>query len=126
MRKFVMSAITLAALLMPQANLMAGRGHGTGAAIAAGLIGTAMITSAAASSSRSRARRAEEEAREARMKAEAVQQQQQREQVYGVQRQLERQYMSHQVSRTMNIMIFAIVLLSLGLLTLGIMLFKRK
>ena len=124
MRKLIMSAVMLIALMAPQASLMAGRG--SGAAIAAGLIGTAMITSAVASSGRGRARRAEEEAREARQKAEAVQQEQQRDRIYGVQRQVERQFASHQVGQTMNIMIFAIILLSLGMLALGIMLFKRK
>jgi Flp pilus assembly protein TadB len=126
MKKLIMSVVTIITLALPHANLLARRGSGTGAAIAAGLIGTAMITSAAASSGRGRARRAEEEAREARQKAEAVQQEQQRERIYDVQRQVERQYVSHQASKTMNIMIFAIILLSLGMLALGVMLFKRK
>jgi Flp pilus assembly protein TadB len=123
-KKFITSLVMGSMLFMSQVGLFAGRGDAA-AGVAAGLIGGAMITGMAAGSGR-RARRAEDEARRAQEKAEAVRQEQQRERIYDVQRQVERQYMTQQAGRTINILVFAILLLFLGFIGLAFMVLKKK
>ena len=100
-------------------------GH-SGAGLAAGLIGGAMLTGIAAQSGNGRASAAEQEAREARREAQAIRREQQKEKIYGIERKMERQYMTQSAGGTLNMLILAIALLFLGLIGLAVMAFKGK
>ncbi len=121
MRKVIIYSIISIFFLIPlvQTNNIIVAGSGDAAAgVAAGLIGGAMISGAASSSGRRRARRAEEEAREAKREAEAVRREHQQSQIYDIK-------MQHS-SRTFNMLIFAILLLLIGLISLAVIVLKRK
>ncbi|MCK4517162.1 hypothetical protein KAT92_00160 [Candidatus Babeliales bacterium] len=120
MRKFLISLIATSMLLLPCIQVTARSGDAA-AGMAAGLMGGALI-SGIASSNRGHSRRAEEEAREARQETARLRQDQQRERVSGIERQIHRR----DTSTTVNLLIFTVVLLFLGLLTLGTIVLKRK
>jgi len=120
MKKLILS-LTLAAIMStPSMSLVAGRGDG--AAVAAGLIGGAMIGTMASQSGRGSRR----EAREAKREVEELRREQQKEKISDIQMKMERQYMMQRSSMTTNLLIVAIVLLFLGLLALTFIVIKRK
>ena len=124
MKKTILTIVTAALLSIPNVGLIAGSGD-TAAGVAAGL-GIGMLGIAASQSGRGSARRAEEEARRAQDQAAAVRREHQQEKMLQMQRQMERQHMTKQSGRTLNILIFAVVLLFLAVLGLGALLLKRK
>ena len=108
-------------LSLPCINVAVAGSGDAAAGMAAGLMGGALI-SGIASSNRGRSRRAEEEAREARQETSQLRQDQQRDRMYGIERHMQRR----ETSTTVNLLIFTVVLLFLGLLTLGAIVLKRK
>ena len=110
---------------MPSAGVVA-RGGDAAAGVAAGLIGGAMISGIASQSGRRRARDAEREAHEAKQEAQSVRREQQQEKISTMQRQVERQYLMQHSKRSFRLLIFAILLLFLGLIGLAVMVFKKR
>jgi hypothetical protein len=130
MNKILMCLIAAVIMAAPQMQLEARHGD---AALAAGLIGTAVITSAVVSNSGSRARhaeyeakRAQDEARMAQDKAESIRTEQQKEKLYDLQRQIERQSSVQESGKIINILIFAVVMLFLGIISLAVIILKKK
>ena len=125
MKKIITGLLTAMLLSMPATSVLA-RGGDAAAGVAAGLIGGAMITGIASQSGRRRAREAREEAREARREAESVRREQQQGKISDIQRRLEREHLMRQSSKTFNLLIFAIILLFLGVIGLAVVVFKKK
>jgi len=121
MRKVLISLIATSMLSLPCMHVAVAGSGDAAAGMAAGLMGGALI-SGIASSNRGSSRRAEEEAREARQETARLRQDQQRERVYGIEQRIQRR----DTSTTVNLLIFTVVLLFLGLLTLGAIVLKRK
>lgn len=130
MNKILIYLIASIIMIAPQMQVEARHGD---AALAAGLIGTAVITSAVVSSSSNRsrhaeyeARRAQDEARLAQEKAENIRTDQQKDKLYDLQRQIERQYTTQESGRVINILIFAVVMLFLGIISLAVIIMRKK
>ena len=120
MKKFIVVMILASMLSVQSIPFIAGRGDG--AAVAAGLIGGAMIGTMAAQSGRG----ARREAREAKRDVEEVRRERQQEKISDIRRQMERQQIVGTTARTTNLLILAILLLFIGFIVLAAMIFKKR
>jgi hypothetical protein len=103
-------------------------GSGTGVGVAAGLIGASVIAGAAANSDsgdNGAARSAEFEAKRAQAKAEELRSEGMNTQVYDLQHKIALQKEAASSNQTINILIFAIAFLFIGIAALGIIAFKK-
>lgn len=127
MKKILITTMTIVMTATPLINVSAGSGDAAAGA-ALGFMGGAMIAGAASRDSR-RGRRAEEEARRAQEQTTQLRREQQKEKMVELQRELDKMQQRHGLQRsstTVNVLIFTIILLFLGLIGLGIIVLKKK
>jgi Flp pilus assembly protein TadB len=104
-------------------------GGDSGVGVAAGLIGASVVAGAAASSNSSyddsAARSAEFEAKRAQAKAEELRSESMKDRMYDLQRKMEQQQATESSSNTVNILIAAVVILFIGVATLGVITLRK-
>jgi Na+/glutamate symporter len=114
MKKLVLGIIATIMLSLPSMHVFAGSGD-TAAGAAVGLVGGMMLGRAMDSSGR-----------HAKRDVEQMRREQQQKEMTTLERRVERQHMIGRSRRTMNLLLFAIILLFLGLVALGVIVLKKK
>lgn len=124
MKKLILSTIAAAMLSVPSLPVYAGSGD-TAAGVAAGLVGGAMITGIASQSGRGARREAEEarrEAERARLEAEAIRREREQERYS----KIERRHIMSRSDRMTAVLLFAVLLLFLSVIALGVLVLRRR